>query len=519
LGYGALLVGLLVTALFCFLRTAEDGQAPPEHFGWLRDQSATLLPLFSLLMTETLHFLESGDITGCTSIMLLAPFMWVVPRDLYGNDWVWQGLRFPNKEPGVFLLVVMLAWVLLLACAAGPGPRVRSTSPLYRLPHGVANQPAFRMLRVYNQASLWFRTWRGANVVYLTNGLFSFIGYMAVRHSLLENMREALHDQYADEQGIWYTGEPIVDLTVGLSALSVFVAALNLTADMLVGDRISRWSEVSAWMPTDRHFRMLTLCKATMLWLKVELLMFTCFECKEDVASFGGSSIVLVSFQILSVLATSMVACLSMVSLSTVASVYAGFHDEYQRPRLLWCVLAIAMLAINAVSCVMMVCKALGDASPLIRVVQQYGCVGILLNLGQTYYYPFFCMANEAVLSISSKASNPRVFQGLDSARGVHALSVYCAAKFPMEILVNCVECQFLLPSYMKHVFTFSRSWVGPMFGYTTVFLIVASFVIYIACGADGVEVRRAPGGTQGVIEKADPDHGSAERDLREPEA
>lgn len=243
-------------------------------------------------------------------------------------------------------------------------------------------------------------------------------------------------------------------------------------------------------LPFDRHFRLLTLLKVVLLWLKMELLVFTCFSCEGDLFEDAMGSAITV-FQILSIVTTSVLTVYSSLKLaSIVGHLHKDFSDLYRAPKLLWVCLTVAIVTVTILNTVMMVCKFGGPGNTLIQVLHEKGCVGILLNIGQTFYVPFFCLANEAALSVSSKASNPKVFSGLTSPRGVWALSIYAAAKFPMEIVVNCVECQFLLPSYMSSLFLFSETWVEAMYGYATVALIIAGLGSYIACGGDGLQPR-----------------------------
>jgi len=320
---------------------------------------------------------------------------------------------------------------------------------------------------------------RGANWVYLANGVFSLAVYRSGQQQLVRNLRGTLHDEYADADGQWYTGEHIVSLTITFSAMSIAAAGLNLIEDTCLGS--ARFHGLAMWLPLDRHFRLLTLLKATLLWLKMELLVFTCFSCEGEMVLW------LLTGQLLSVLFTSVVACISTISMFGLARKIESFRDQYRRPQLLWTSAMVCLLMLTLVNSVMMVSKVFGEDSTLIALLHERGCVGILLNLGQTYYFPFFCMGNEAALSISSKASNPQVFAGLDSPRGVWVWSVYVAAKFPMEILVNCVECQFLTPSYFSNLFLFGNTWVEPMYGYATLVLVVAGVTSYLACGGDGV--------------------------------
>jgi len=421
-----------------------------------------------------LHFLERGDIHGCRALLLPPLVCWSVPKELYGPTWLETGLTEPLENPGLGIAFWLVALISTLHVATATELRIRSTSPLY-MAEKDAMSIATGWRASYHQKKMWLRTWRGANVIYLMNGMFSFVGYWSSREKLLGSMRGSLHDSYADGQGQWYEGDQIVSVTIYLSLACVFVAALNLLEDVLWGN--NRWCML---LPFDRHFRLLTLLKAAMLWLKMELLIFTCQDCASPM---GLGALI---FQITSIGITGAISVYSSVNLFSVARRILAFEADYRRPRLLWETSLGCLVILTIVNSTMMVSKLFGTHSTLLQVLHRKGCVGIILWLGQTFYVPFLCLGNEATLFISSKASSPQVFAGVRSTRGVFALSVLCAAKFPMEVLVNCVECQFLLPSYFSSLFLFSSSWVEPMFGYGTVLLMVFGLVGYLACGGDG---------------------------------
>jgi len=490
LGYVALWLNLGLAAVICFYHTSAEANEGADHLGFLRDESQGILPLLSLLMSETLHFLDTGDVHGCRALMLLPLLCWTVPKELYGADWLKVGLEHPMEQPSLAVTIWLVVLISVLHLATATELRIRSTSPLYKAEQEAAGTSTGLKARI-KEGKMWLRTWRGANLVYLANGMFSLVGYWSSRHQLLNSMRGSLHDKYADGQGQWYTGEAIVGTTIYLSLACVIVAVLNFLEDGLLGNR--RWCTL---LPFDRHFRLLTLLKAALLWLKMELLIFTCQECDSPLST--GTMI----FQIVSIGITCAVSVSSSVSLFSIARKIMAFESDYRRPRRLWETSLGCMVVITIVNSIMMISKLWGDESTLLQVLHRKGCVGIILWLGQTYYVPFLCLGNEATLFISSKASSPQVFAGVRSTRGVFAFSVLCAAKFPMEVLVNLVECQFLLPSYFSSLFLFSGTWVEPMFGYATALLIVLGLAGYLACGGDGVGLEGSLGETAKVLRK-----------------
>lgn len=107
---------------------------PPERFGFLRDQSATMLPVLSLLMTVTLEFLETGDGTGCRALILLPVVIWPVPKYMYGTVWFHEGTEDPGHEPGVLFYAMLLIQCAALHLATREGSRIQSTSPMYVKP-------------------------------------------------------------------------------------------------------------------------------------------------------------------------------------------------------------------------------------------------------------------------------------------------------------------------------------------------------------------------------------------------
>jgi len=490
LRYFCLAFGLLLVCLFCLYHTPAEGCNPAEHLGFLRDQSQTTLPILSLLLTELLFFLERGEGNGVRAILLLPPVLWALPMQLYGSDWIVVGLREPALQPAVVVFVLLAAWSVLLRAATPTEPtRIRSTSPMYKV---VDLETLSGCSGAWKRFTLWLSTWRGANIVYLANGWFTLLGYWSSREALVVNIRGTLRDEYADGQGKWYKGVHIIDTLCFLAVCSIAVSSFNLFEDTVLVGANKKCSRLWNWLPFDRHFRLLTVLKVALLWLKMELLVFTCWGCKDSMSS--GFMV----FQITSIVLTSLITCYSSLALLAIAKRIHGFGDLYRMPKLMWSSVTVGVVTLTTVNAAMMICKFLGPENMLIRVLHEKGCVGVLLNLGQTYYVPFFCLSNEAALSISSKASNPKVFAGLTSSRGVWALCVYCAAKFPVEIVVNCVECQFLLPSYMSSLFLFSESWVEPMYGYATLLLICSGVAAYVACGGDGLEWAPAETGGDG---------------------
>lgn len=101
--------------------------------------------------------------------------------------------------------------------------------------------------------------------------------------------------------------------------------------------------------------RLLTLLKATLLWLKMELLVFTCFSCEGEMVLW------LLTGQLLSVLFTSVVACISTISMFGLARKIESFRDQYRRPQLLWTSAMVCLLMLTLVNSVMMVSKVFGE--------------------------------------------------------------------------------------------------------------------------------------------------------------
>merc|ERR1719436_628104 len=161
-------------------------------------------------------------------------------------------------------------------------------------------------------------------------------------------MTRTLRDSY-DGIGLWYTGEPILNVTIWLSAFASAVAALNLVADFLL--EVPALSGMFSFVPVDRHFRLLTIFKATMLWLKMTLLMFTCFDCKERAEDH--TNIIMLCFQVFSVLSTSLLACWSTIGLFGVSKQYVTFKGQYRSPRRLWACMSTSMITLAVVGGVM----------------------------------------------------------------------------------------------------------------------------------------------------------------------
>jgi hypothetical protein len=433
----------------------------------LSDKAAKVMPVMSLLMTEILRFLRTGQGHSVEALGLILMIM------NFAENVVWCGL--PSDVTGE--LWVLLTILIAIACRVTStlgSERPSSAEPRFRPnPPELAQSPEapFRdRMRGHIRALLqFFYSFRGKTVMFLGNAIFSVAFYSYSAQSLKKTLKR------------WPTWKKecdtaaLVDSIIWFSFASVIVSTLSLLGDVELSNR-DPWRRLHAWIPVDRYFRCTTLLKATMLYFKVDVYLFS------DPKKLPEQSTLITSVQVLSIVSTILLATWPTMT-ATILAVIPENQNSTVRWRLgktfRWsCFLSACVFQALSVTVLLSHALALPDFQKILNSLD----VGIGVNVADPFVFAYLPFMNEMTISLTTSVEPATYFYRVQSVVCLQTLAAICAVKLPLHALNDWIyDKQTLQWGYVEDLLTGTGTggpvgwiggWVPPVITYMTFGLV-----------------------------------------------
>jgi len=515
-------VTMAVTLWFTSWSTGHSGAQPRwrdkptigsgnRNLGFLPDQGHRYLPLLSLMLTELLRLLRTGDGHGAS----ISASLLIATALCFNSPISWQKVVVNPEKDGSGLCLCFTLLVGFAACAVASMDRPVSTDPrLVSLTEGPdgdqvdvdrLNPPDAgtisigthdshsrgwrrRCLRALGQAKQYSQTFIGQTLLCLANGLYTFVTYSQARDALVAE----LVPRYDGKTKVY--GNSFVDAVIQLSGISIALSLISLLGDS--NRLVSNWSSrrcfassflssllrimsvplsvVLRLLPVDRHFRLTTLIKAGMIGNKVAVLFFN------GKPWFDAMSVLLLALQLVAVLGTILLLtgldAFNMIK-AKVEWLQVWRHGHLLRWSYVACVLCFQVLAVEV-----SIGTALGSAGNFAQVLST-ARAWIVVGVALPYALPFLAFFNEIRLSLAcfAETSGPHFYK-VQSKQGVCTMAAVCAVTLPLEALISWIFTGVLYWGYIVDLTTghvlegsgYVGGWVPPVTCHATVGLCIS---------------------------------------------
>lgn len=459
-GVLAFLLTFLVTIWFICWNTGHSGAQPcvkgemindngNKNLGFLADNADKYLPFFSLMLTELLRFLRTGDGDG---VAILGKLLMV---NALCNSQDWAATLSANPEQdGSGLLLAFSLLVGVAACAATYAGRPLSSDIAFQRPEAPDGHSREVITWQPDASWIWVRrllvdaaklmdftfTFRGMTWMCMANSFYSFAFYASSRD------RIELDFVPMQDGGTIYTGRPFIDAVILYSGISFAVSAVSLLGDE---------SDALRWLPVDRHFRFTILLKASMLANKIVVLFFN------QKPSNDVTSLVL---QLVAILGTILMTTGS--DLKRIYTVPDGKLLGWRNGRALRWSYILCVLCFQILAAEVAIGTAWGSSGNFVQVLNK-ARAGIAIHIPMPYVYGFLAFFNEIRLFLYSleEERGPHDFYKVESKQGVRTLAAVCAVHFPLAALNNWIFTDILYWGYIKDLATGIGEW-GPKGSY-----------------------------------------------------
>merc|ERR1712136_301315 len=458
----ALYVGIIAILWFCCWQTGDQGAEATSNFGFLLF-SEKRLPAMSLLLCETVRFLDSSDPHGVGALVMVVLALVIIPDFVYNGA---QVFHFQSANIGcivLYFLAATWAMILLWGTSAGVEARLPSFAERYQ------QVPPFR-------ANFeWFRqfssSWRGFCWCCAGNAAFSFAFYSVssgkLKHSLTQRTDDTSYIKYSQ-------GSNLVDGAIACALAALLLAVGNLLVDSMRAH--SRWT-VFRFIPIDRHFRAIIVTKVLLLWFKVEILAFTTLQQRDQEHSF------LQVLQVCTVVGTVLLGIFTPLFGVAAAGNNRNFQELYPKHITLLYSALLAVFTIHLIIGAFVLGKELRSqvADILSRVD-----TGVVLQLPCSYLMAFLCFENELRWSAAAvRPQDQRTCAEVLSPRGVQALAPLAAIQFTGLVLIDMVSAQYFSPDFLMVLLTgngrgvYHSGWYPALMTYSTAMLVACGISLW----------------------------------------